>query len=202
MIPLSDYLSAAGRRWWVLLLVLAVCLAVAGFLTWRQEPVYRSSTRMVVVPGERIADDREYTDSLDTLDRRSVVATLSELAEARETRKAAARRAGLDESQAQRYHVHAVVLPNTNIVRVDVEGPDPKAAEELANAAGAVMSEAAADLYRIYDMRVLERAVENDRPIHPDPRRNLTVAAVLGLLLGVVAAVGVDLALRDTLPTP
>ncbi|MFL6203380.1 MAG: hypothetical protein ACJ76J_29790 [Thermoanaerobaculia bacterium] len=95
---------------------------------------------------------------------------------------------GIDAKGIRGYQIHASVLPNTNIIKVDVEGPDPRRAADVANAAAAVTRREARSMYRIYTMHPLERAVAVRQPIHPTPARNLLVAGILGLFLGIAAA--------------
>lgn len=51
------------------------------------------------------------------------------------------------------------------------------------------------------NVRIIDRAEEPKAPYSPDPRRNLFIALVLGLALGVATAVGIDY-LDDTIKTP
>ncbi len=51
------------------------------------------------------------------------------------------------------------------------------------------------------NVRVVDRAEEPKAPYSPDPGRNLFIALVLGLALGVATAVGIDY-LDDTIKTP
>jgi len=192
LIPYSIYLRVLKKRWWVLLLVLVACLGVAALHTWRQEPVYKASTKLVVVPNEQVREASDVIRSLDTLDRRSVVATLAELPETREMRVAAQERLGLADSDRRACRVRTAVLPNTNIIRIDVEGPDPATAADFANALAVVTRARSAQIYRIYEMQTLEEASQRRGPVHPNPRRNYTVAAILGILLGLAAAFALE----------
>jgi capsular polysaccharide biosynthesis protein len=192
LIPYSIYLRVLKKRWWVLLVVLALCVGAAAIHTWRQEPVYKASTKVVVIPNEEVRDAGDVIRSLDTLDRRSVVATMADLPETREMRAAAQEMLGLSDSERRSLRVRTAVLPNTNIIRIDVHGPDPAAAARFANAVASVTRDRAARLYRIYEMQTLEAATERRSPVHPNPRRNYTVAAILGVLLGLAAAFALE----------
>lgn len=187
--PSSDlYRRALTRRWWLVLLTLALALAAAAWATSRQTPVYRASTTMAVIPNSEVSGTEDVLRSLDTLERRTVVATFARIPSAAETRADAARRMGIDGKGIRAYRIHASVLPNTNIIKVDVEGPDRRRVADLANAAAAVTRREARSMYRIYTMHPLEKAVPARRPIHPTPARNYLVAGILGFLLGLAAA--------------
>ena len=191
--PTSDlYRRALRRRWWTILLAVVIALGAAAWATSRQEPVYQASTTMAVVPNAQVSGTEEVLRSLDTLERRTVVATFARIPGTAETREAAARRLGLDGRQLRAYRVRASVLPNTNLIKLDVEGPDGRTAAAVANAAAEVTRLEAGQMYRIYTMHTLEKAVPARRPIQPVPARNYLVAGLLGLFLGAGTAVLVE----------
>ena len=176
--------QALGRGWWVVALALAAALGSAAFFTARQDRVYRASATLVVAPHESVADTVDVLRSLETLERRSVIATFARIPGAPGSRAATARRVG-DAGGLQAFQIEASVLPNTNILKIDVEGPDAARVAAVANAAADVTREEVRSLYRIFTTRALSAALPPSRPVRPDPRRNYVVAALLGTLLGV-----------------
>ena len=167
---------------------MAVALAAAAFYTARQQPVYRATTILAVVPTADVQGTEEILRSLDTLERRTVVATFAKVASTAATRKAAAQALALPPRALRAYRMRGSVMPNTNIIQLEVDGPDPRTAAALANAAAAVTLREARRMYRIYGMRTLEEAAPSRHPVYPTPRRNYVVAAVLGLFVGALAA--------------
>lgn len=182
-------IAALRKGWWLIPVVIVAALVIAAVLTSGQSPLYRSSTTMIVVPAPETRDTGDILKSLETLERRTVVATFARIPSAPETRDAAGRRLAIGEEALKRYRIEGGVVPNTNIIRIDAEGPDPDVAARLANAAAAVTNAQARALYRIYTMQVLARANPESRPVQPDVRRNYLVALVLGVLAGIVAAI-------------
>lgn len=179
------------RSWWIVAIAWGATLAATALLTARQTPVYRASASLVVVPQTTIAE-ADLVRSLDTLDRRTIVATFAKLPSTPETRAAAAPLAGLSSRDATEYAVLAGVVPNTNIIKIDVEGPDPSRAAQLCNAVADVVGRTAPQLYRIFALQTIERAVPRSRPERPDMRRNLVAGAIVGLLVGAAAAAAGD----------
>ncbi|HEX5758951.1 MAG TPA: hypothetical protein VF121_07125 [Thermoanaerobaculia bacterium] len=170
------------------MLGLAVALAAAAFYTARQEPVFRATTTLAVVPVSEVEGTEDILRSLDTLERRTVVATFAKVPGTAETRRAAARALALRERALRAYRLRGSVLPNTNIIQLQAEGPDARTAAALANAAAEATRREARSMYRIYTMRTLEEARPPGRPVYPTPRRNYVVAAVLGLFVGAIGA--------------
>lgn len=185
----SERLIAAFRRgWWIILAAMALALVVAAMLSRGQVPLYRSATTLIVVPARETKDTSDILKSLETLERRTVVATFAKIPSAPETRAAAAKSLSLGENALAGYRIEGSVVPNTNIIRIDVEGSDGKTVADVANAAAAVTNTQARALYRIYALQTLARALPQSRPIHPDGRRNYLVALVLGAFVGCAAA--------------
>lgn len=189
----SQPLAILRRTWWIPTLALAASLGAAFGLTWSQAPTYRGSATVVVVPNIRIVESvRDRLDSLDTLDRRSVVATLARIARSRVVLDDATEASGLTPEDARACRIRTIVLPNTNIIEIEVDGPKADHCASLANALCQAASSQAIDIYQVFRLRTLDDAIPNWRPVAPDLRQNLTVAGVLGLLAGLFVAVAVD----------
>lgn len=174
------------------MLGLVASLGAAAVATSRQRPVYRASAVLVVAPNSDVEGTSDILRSLETLDRRSVIATFARIPPTAEALAAAAQRLGPAQQELGGYQVAASVLPNTNVIRIDVEGPDGRTAADVANALAAVTKEEIRGLYRIFTLKVLAEARAPDRPARPDLGRNLVVAGILGLFLGVAASFAAD----------
>lgn len=184
----ESLLRILRRWWWVPAATLAVGVATAGWWTSQQPQTYRASAMLAVTPNSDVQSDGDVLRSLDVLERRTLLATLARIPGTRETRSAVAEAVGREPLEGLRaYRISASVLPNTNIIRVDVDGTDSALAARVANAAGEVTAAEARSLYRIYTMRSIAAAEAPTRPIHPDPRRNSLAAGIAGLFIGAVA---------------
>jgi len=190
--PDNFYLRALRRGVWLVLVVILVTVAVAWLWTSRQSPTYQATTSLVVTPNTEVEDITDLLRSLETLERRTVVATFARLPGSPETADSVAERLGVEPREIRHYWIGGAVVPNTNIVRIDVYGPDPERAAEVANATARVVRREARHLYQIYSMYEMARAEPPSRPVRPDARRNAVVAAILGLFLGVLAALGLE----------
>lgn len=177
----------SARGWTAGLLVLAVSVGSSVFFTLRQRPLYRASASLVVAPTSAVRDTGDILRSLDTLERRSVIATFARLPGSPAVQQAAAQKLGLG-TRLSGCRVSALVLPNTNILRIDVEGSDPQRVAAAANAVALVMRDEVRSLYRVFTLRPLAEAAAPSEPFFPDPRRNVVVGAVLGLFLGALVA--------------
>jgi capsular polysaccharide biosynthesis protein len=173
--------------WWVPVAMLGVSVAAGLWWTSLQPQVYRASAMLVVIPNSSVEGDADVLRSLDALERRTLLATFARLPGTPQARAAVAVAVQRDPRDVATYQIGASVLPNTNIIRIDVDGLDPELAAQMANAAGVVAATEARSLYRIYTMRQIAAAeAPREGPIHPDPRRNSLAAGVAGLFIGIL----------------
>jgi uncharacterized protein involved in exopolysaccharide biosynthesis len=180
------------RYWWIILLAFSIGFGSAAFFAERRAPTYRATTTLVVGPNENLKTTREVIDSLNTLDRRSVVATFARLPPSRTVRQRAEQQLQLPEAQLAPYDVKTAVVPDTNILEVSVEGPNPRQAAALADAVAEQTTLYTREFYNIYGMKVLDRAQEPTAAVGPGLSRSMLVGAALGLLIGVGAAMFFD----------
>jgi capsular polysaccharide biosynthesis protein len=165
-----------------------VSTGTAAVFTARQPRIYRARTTQVVVPNSRVEGTADIIRSLDTLNRRNVLATIAQIPLTIETREKAAESLNIDRSELARYAVRSLVIPNTNLVRIEVHGPDPHKAADVANTFAAVTQDAGRELYRIFKIDTFGKATAENRAVSPEPPKNLLVGVVLGLFTGIVGA--------------
>jgi capsular polysaccharide biosynthesis protein len=127
-------------------------------------------------------------DTLNTLDRRSVVATYAKIPSSRTVRTKALEQLGISGAQRYAYYVRSTVVPDTNIIEVLVEGPAPGTTAEMANAVSQQAREYVRHFYGIYGLKVLDPARPSTLAVKPRIGRNLGVSLVFGLFLGIVTA--------------
>lgn len=187
-----DYGGALRRNWILAVAVLAIALVVTAVITARQIPRYESSAQLVVTTAASTTDAADVVRALETLERRTVIATFARIPSSDDARNAVANALKLDASTARRFRTHGSVVPNTNIIRIGAEGPNPQVVAAMANAAAELTAREAEALYRVYSLRFLERATPPRAPVHPDRQRNFLVGGALGLVLGVVAALSAE----------
>ena len=169
--------------WWLVVISVGVATGVAWLLTTNQVPTYRSSARVVVGPSERITNAREVMEVYNTLDRRSVVATLSKMALSEPVADAVV----AEIPEARRYETNCVVVPDTNILEITVTGPNADTAAAVANATARHAIPFAAQMYDSFQLKMMDPGGEAriTRPVLP---RNLAAGAALGLITGLVLA--------------
>lgn len=169
-------------------MVIGLSLAAGAILTSTVPPRYLARSTWVVTPNTRVEDPTDIMRSLENLERRTIVATFARIATTRNARDAVESRMGLEEYALADYGMRASVVPYTNLIRFEVEGPDPEVATEAARTLGEHTRSEARSMYGIYTLHRFEEARARSGPVQPDWRRNLVISGLLGLFLGGGAA--------------
>jgi diguanylate cyclase (GGDEF)-like protein len=83
-----------------------------------------------------------------------------------------------------KYNIVVVVVPDTNILRLTVEGPDPNTVVDIARAIGSQALDYINKLYPVYNFSVLDQPELPTKPVRPEPVKNAGLALVVGAILG------------------
>lgn len=192
------FLRMLQRGWWIVGLTMLAAVCAALVAAYFETPIYRATARFVVLPNPAyLGGESNVIYSLDTLDKRSVITTYAEILNSPRIYQETIAQLSLDTDQLAGYSYNAVVLPDTNIIELSVQGPNPETVALLTNRIGQKVVSYVVDLYKIYEMTLLDPAVTPTNPISPQPIRDAGVAAVVGLALGVALAIT-----RELLRTP
>jgi capsular polysaccharide biosynthesis protein/GGDEF domain-containing protein len=197
MVRLRIYLQSLWRNWWIVALTALAAVGATLLLNALAQPVYQTGLQLLIVPNMTDFDGRDLIYSLDTLDRRSIVATYVEVVNSNRIRREALDGAALAAPERGNYEISAVALPEASILEVVVTGPDPEVVVALANAAGEGTINYVSQTYDIYRLEMLDPAPVPATPISPTPWRDAFLALIIGLVLGGILAI-----LRDQMRAP
>lgn len=174
--------------WWIILLSVVIAVVAAYVLSSSTAAVYQTSGRYVVAPSGRLTDASEMVDTLYALDRRSIVFTYAEIFNSERIFNATADALGLDAGTRALYSSSTVVLPETNVLEISVEGADPATASQFVDALGQQATDYIRELYPVYAVNVLDSARVPDTPVRPRPSRDMLFAGSLGFVFGIALA--------------
>src|SRR6185369_16907769 len=128
------YLRIIRKGWWLILIAALVAvnfsLVYSYYLT---RPTYEAVARFIVSPNVQNIDSRDLVNSLATLDKRSVISTYAEVLNSHEVIDKTLKLLGIDPLQFKAYNTYVTVLPDANIIRFSVQGPNPQATATFAN---------------------------------------------------------------------
>ena len=173
-------------HWWWLVLISTVMVTTASFVfSFSQIPRYSTSLTMVVSPKAAINEYDTLRQSLDTLDKASVINTYSAVIQSRDIYDQAQNSLNLQAGERDSMDVIATVMQKTNMIVIEVQGTNPAAVQQMANQIAAHSIEYINDLYELYDIKILDPAPLPAEPYTPDVVRDTALGAVLGLMLGI-----------------
>ena len=189
IVELKEYWFVIRRRWLQVVACLVGAMAVAALLTWQTTPLYSSTARLFVSTSPSDTNDA-YTGGLFATQRVASYADLVQSTQLAE-RVGSALGDGASESEL-RGQVTASVVPETVILEISATDPDPERARDVAQAYAEGLSDLVVDLETPSGQRdtlikasIVDDAQVSTGPVSPQPVRNLALAAVLGLLLGI-----------------
>ena len=169
------------QGWWIVALTALSALNIALVASYLATPLYRARARFLVSPNTALAvDSRDLVDSLQALDRRTIVSTYAEVLSSNRIFQDAGEELQLPSSILFQYGVTTVVLPEASILEMSVEGPDPQVAALLANTIGQHAIDYIKGLYQIYNIDFLDQARPPRRPFEPQATRDVSLAVALG----------------------
>jgi capsular exopolysaccharide synthesis family protein len=196
-VELKDYWLTIRRRWRVVVACLVVAVAAAAFLTWQATPQYSSSARIFISTSESDTS-AAYQGSLFATQR---VASYADLVQSRQLAGRVSDELGGEiDADALTEQVTAEVVPETVILEITATNPDPAVARDVAQAYAEGLRALIADLETptgqsnaLIKASIVDNAQLTSTPVSPQPVRNLGLALVLGLLLGIGLAVAREL---------
>lgn len=184
------FLKIVQRGWWLILI--SALLAVNFSLIYSYyivTPEYEATARFIVSPNLQSTDNRDMVNSLEALDKRSIIATYAEVLNSYQITQDALKFLQMDSGDFSEYTLSATVLPDANIIRYSVKGPNPEVAALLANSIGQYAIDYVGNLYVVYYINFLDKATVPDEPIRPRPLQDAALALLVGLAIGVGIAV-------------
>jgi capsular exopolysaccharide synthesis family protein len=192
-LDLRDYIRISRRRWKLIGGCMLAAIAMAMLLTARATPQYSSQARMFVSTATSNSNDA-YTGSLLSFDK---VTSYASVVGGEALSSRVVDRLGLDMSPGELAgKVSASVVPETVIIKITATDPDPRTAQRLAQGVAEGLTKFVAELetppgkaHAPVKATIFDAAQLPLSPISPRPVRNLALAVILGLLLGLGIAV-------------
>jgi capsular polysaccharide biosynthesis protein len=175
----EQLIRIARTRWKPILAIVAGAVVIAAILAVALPKRYRATAVGVVAPLTNTLTPSEAFHGVEALDRRSVVATVAALPSTSWT-------------QRHDYDISAAVLPNTNLVRIDVDASSPEMAASVANMTLNELGVQTTSMFKYYGLTPVTRALPPTAASSPHKARILGAGLVIGLFLAAALAYLLD----------
>jgi capsular polysaccharide biosynthesis protein len=183
---IEPYLSILQKGWWIIISMILVSSGIWLAYSYSQIPKYEATATFVVNPSARIADTYDLLSSLDTLaGRTGLPTTYANILQSQIVIDQAVSSLNLPPAILSDYQIKAVVLPDSSILSLQIQGPSPVLVADLANAIGTAGLDFVSELQEIYEIRRLDMAVAPDEPISPNHVTNIALSGIIGLAGGI-----------------
>ena len=184
------YLRTLRRGWWIIALTILIAANVSLLVSYFTPPVYQSSERFIVSPNSGVySNSYDLISSLDVLDRRSIINTYSEILSSPSVYTKSPDIQKIDPQViAKQYNISVVVLPDTNIIKLVVEGPNPNQVLLLTQSIGSEALTYINRLYPVYNLSILDQAELPTTPIRPQPLQSAGLSILFGAIIGILLA--------------
>jgi capsular polysaccharide biosynthesis protein len=199
LLTLGEILSVLWRRLWVILIVVAICVFGAVYLSLAQTPQYEATAKILIEPeqGDLVTGGPQSLQELiptvvDLVSARPVATDVIEELDLQMTPEEFLRNLTVEQ------------VETTQSIDVSYRTSDPEMARDIANAVAGTVSDRISGRNlgaEPITVTVWERAVAPGAPVSPDPVRNGLLALAIGLLLGLGVAFFLEY-LDDSLRSP
>lgn len=186
---LSDYIVIVRRRFWLIALITAVALGAAAAYTFTREPVYRSSMKVLVAQGEGVFRS-DLINATETLTQ-----TASDLLESDIVASTVIDELGLEISSTELLgNLGVKTEPLTAVLEVTYDDTSRERGLETLEEVGDTFEQlveteltTGGNTSRL-SAKTADPAHSLPGQVSPKPIRDMAVAGILGLLLGLLAA--------------
>lgn len=189
-----DPLKVIWQRLWIIVLSgLTLAGAVGGFSLY-QTPTYEASIKLLI--GQKPDSDSINDLANEVQGLQGITSTMVEAVNTRPIAYGVIRKQGLSISaDSFQENLSAEQIEDTQFIEVSYKDSDPEMAQRIVNTVGAVFSDKISEISpsaNAIAATVWETAVVPDSPVSPNPARNVILALVLGVMLGVGLAFLLD----------
>jgi diguanylate cyclase (GGDEF)-like protein len=192
---ISLFIQTLIRGWWIILLTVLFALAASLGSSYLIAPQFEAISRFILSPSTLSAFPAEELNpntllqSIDTINNQMVVNTYAEVMRSDLTYANALKLLQLQPEDLMDYSYKVVVLPDSSVFELSVEGPDPELTAKLANSIGYETIAYTRGLNQLFNLDFLDTAYPPTKPIRPQPVRDAFLAGVFGLIGGGILAV-------------
>lgn len=188
-ISLQDLFKTIRKRLSLIAIITIIAMTISGIVSFLfMTPIYQASTQILV---NQEKDEQNQLSSQDIQANLQLINTYNVIIKSPAILAEVIENLELDMSVGQlNANISVNSEQNSQVVNVSVQDPDPNQSVDIANMIATVFKEDIVDLMNVDNVTVLAEAemAEKPAPVKPNPKLNIAIAAVVGLMIGVGVA--------------
>lgn len=196
-INISDLFHALWEKIWIVLAVTALCVTLAGNVTYFLiEPTYSATSRVYLLPRET-----EAISQTELIIGSQMTSDVAKLARSKSVVEPVVKDLKLNTSYEDL--VKRIIVENpaeTRLIDITVKNQDPQLAADISNALSNSLCDQVAAIMKTDRPTIAEKATAPEKPSSPSMVKNIIIATFLGLLVSILLIV-VRFILDDTIKT-
>lgn len=185
-IDLREVFTILKKRMWIIAIITSVFVVVSiGLSFFILKPVYEANTTLIVnTDTDKKKDDILTGDQVIVTEKLAI--TYGEIIKSRTVLEPIIKDLGLNMTYDELYEcVQVAPVKNTQIINISVSSKVPKQARDIANAIPTVFKGEVKRITKANGIEVIDRAITPDDPIKPKKLLNVSISAVLGVMVGL-----------------
>lgn len=175
-----------GWKWIILITLIAVTISLA--ISASTTPIYRTQATFIIAPNKDLPSSRDIVSAFTALDTLDIFSTYADILSSDRVYEEALKTVELGEAEAD-YSRSTAMKPESLILELTVDGPDPQIATALANEIGTYGIQFINAYFSVFEIDFLDQAVAPTSIYRPRVLRDMGIAAGIGLLTGLFVMV-------------
>lgn len=199
-INLKDLFHILLRKWWLLLICIAIFGSAATVWTvYYLTPIYEANTTLYV--GKNA--DEQGLAAVDLNIGAAVILDYREIAKSRLVASAVIDELGFTNVSPAALSgiIDVSQKTNTRVIQITVRNSDPQMAVIIANKEAEVFQQKVVDIMQVENVQIIDKAELPTYPVSPNKRMNMMIGLILGLAIGVGITFLIEF-LDNTVKTP
>ncbi len=184
-LTLKDIILIVKKRWWIVFTITVLAATtVAAVSIFAIKPVYQADTTLYIGRSSDTQDTIAYNDLLVN---NQLVNDYRELVKSRMVSSTVIKELklkGMTEGDlARKLNVNS--KRDTRLIVISALDEDPELARAIADKVAEVFKRKVADIMKLENVQVIDKAFTPSAPVKPNVRFNVAVAALLGLVVSL-----------------
>lgn len=185
-LQLKDFLQIIRKRLWVVIIItLIAIIATSVYTFFVQTPIYQSDTSLYVI--SKKVDAQAAINYNDLLAGNQLAKDYQELVKSRAVSNMVIDELGLKNISARQIaaKLGVSVKSETRIIQITAQDPDPRMAKVIVSKVAEVFMDKAIEIMEAENVQIIDKAEVPLNPIKPNPKMNIAIASLLGLMLSL-----------------